>query len=83
MPRFYVSMTWEDWPEGGSFVGTTEAASDEEAVSKVMDAMALARTEGMDGELATPEYWLLEYGEDWELVDCFNIDEFIEEHRYG
>jgi hypothetical protein len=30
MKRFYVTMTWEDWPEGGSFGHIVEAETEGE-----------------------------------------------------
>lgn len=87
MKRFYVTLTWEDWPEGGSY-GTVIVDVDNEvqALASAKLEMAVSRTEAFkeitEGveDMATPEYWLENYGEAWEVVDCFDLDEFIQRH---
>lgn len=81
MKRYYVTMLWEDPPQGGSYGAIVEADSDEEAVTKVKQAMAEVRAFDMGDEMAKPEYWLEEYGSDWKVVDCWDVDKFIEENK--
>lgn len=63
--RFYVSMTWDDWPEGGSY-GTTVLALDHEAAEEAckLEMAELRADEDTDSDK-------------WHVVDCFDLDEFI------
>lgn len=77
--RYYVTMTWDDWPDGGSY-GTVVRASDHEHAEELCrEKMARVRTEGID--TFDPEskikWWLENYGSEWHLVDCFDLDEFV------
>ena len=76
--RFYVTMTWDDWPEGGSF-GTIVEAED---YSDAEDACRLEMAETrFDPEIHDSESEVLaSYGDEWFVVDCFPLDEFIKEH---
>lgn len=79
MPRFYVSMTWDDWPEGGSYGTVVEAADHDEAEALCRREMAQSRiADGEPGEEnSTPEYWLEHYGDKWHVVDCYDLDKLI------
>jgi hypothetical protein len=65
LKRFYVSMTWEDWPEGGSYGTVVQALGHAAAESACKIEMADLRSEeDIDSD-------------SWHLVDCFDLDEFI------
>lgn len=53
MPRFYVTMTWDDWPEGGSYGTVVEAPDHETATEMVRREMAASRAGPED---ADPDY---------------------------
>jgi hypothetical protein len=72
--RFYVTMTWHDWPEGGSYGTVVEARDHAEAVSLCEQEMAASYGEAIDEKVDPHDY-------DWHLVDCFDLDEFIEDKR--
>lgn len=81
--RYYVTATWDDWPEGGSYGTVVEAASVEEAEALCRQEMAESRVEPGDDDDYDAEFYLATYGEDWEVVDCFPLDEFIARHSKG
>ncbi len=66
--RWYVSMTWEDWPETGSYATVVIAATRDAAETECRKRMAAW------GEDDT-------YINDYHVVDCFDLDAFIEEHQ--
>ncbi|TVR06647.1 MAG: hypothetical protein EA385_15120 [Salinarimonadaceae bacterium] len=75
--RFYVSITWEDWPNAGSFgdVVFADDAAHAEAVARWKMATARAEEDGCDA------YDVIRlHGDDWHVVDCFALDDFIREH---
>lgn len=86
--RFYVTMTWHGWPEGGSYGTVVEASSHDEA-----EQLCIAEMLSCYAEADKPEEWGVEtveqmlekirdaYAGEWHLVDCFVLDEFIENHR--
>lgn len=45
MTRFYVSLTWEDWPDGGSYGTVVVAENQDLAVQIARAEMAVARAE--------------------------------------
>ncbi len=78
MPRFYVTMTWDDWPEGGSYGTVIEAETSEQAETLCRQEMAATRAEDSD---ITAQDYLDDYSNEWVVVDCFDLDKFIEEHK--
>jgi hypothetical protein len=76
--RFYVTMTWHDWPEGGSYGTVVEAASFDEAEQLCRAEMAQHYVD--DDPDNTPDRILAEFDHQWHLVDCFDLDEFIKDH---
>lgn len=75
--RFYVTLTWDDFPEGGSY-GTVVHAADHHM------AEALARQEMADHRAdpdRTADEIFAAYHDEWHLIDCFDLDEFIESHK--
>ena len=75
--RWYVTMTWHGWPEGGSF-GTVVWANDREHAEELCrEEMALAICEGVNDPESQVSWWLENYGKDWYVVDCFDLEEFI------
>lgn len=98
--RWYVTMTWDDWPEGGSYGTVIEGATDEEeAESLCRREMACVSLEGEDPETciyndediedqtsvaadeARISNFMEEYADEWEVIDCFNLDDFIARHQ--
>lgn len=79
MPYYYVSATWEGWPTAGSFGEILEADSDEEARSCVKQHMAESRAAAVAQEYPEDDatYYLEHYGEEWHVVDCFLIRDFL------
>ncbi len=75
--RWYVTMTWDDWPGGGSYGTIIEAATAEEAEKLCRMEMAASRA----GDDMSAEEYLEAYGDEWEEVDCFKLDEFIKRHQ--
>ncbi len=87
MNRYYVTVTWDNWPEGGSYGTAVEAETPEQAEEAAKMEMAETQVENDPGpddfylegdQLVT---WIYEqYADSWHLVDCFDLDEFIEHH---
>ena len=75
--RFYVTMTWDNWPEGGSYGTIIEAEDYDEAEELCRREMAAVRGDGEESADVAREMW----GEEWQTVDCFDLDEFIEQHK--
>lgn len=78
MPRFYCTATWHDWPEGGSYGIIVEAKDHEEAEKMARAKMAESYSATIN---STVEYAQRAYGYNWHLVDCFDLDQFIERHK--
>jgi hypothetical protein len=78
MKRFYVTMTWDDFPEGGSYGTVVEAEDHEEAEKLCRLEMAQIRVEGGSGDGCTAEEYPTD---DWHLIDCGDLDEFIARHH--
>lgn len=66
LKRFYVTMTWDNFPEGGSYGAVVWATDHGDAEQQIRLEMVDSR-EDLD-----------EPHPDWEVVDCFELDEFIE-----
>ena len=75
MTRFYVTLTWHDWPEGGSYGTIVEAKDHEEAEKMARAEMAESYSATIN---STVEYAQRAYGHNWHIVDCFDLDAFIE-----
>ena len=80
MQKFYVTMTWDDWPEGGSYGTVIEAQSHEHAEKLCRQEMAQSRAEGGDEHAG---YYLENYADEWHTVDCFELGDFLERHGDG
>jgi hypothetical protein len=89
MPRFYVTMTWDDFPEGGSYGAVVTADDTTQAEAAVREQMAATRSELYDEDLdpedqdavdAETARIVAEYANSWHVVDCFDLDAFIEAH---
>ena len=65
MARFYVTMTWENWPDCGSYGMVVEAKNHAEA-EKAVRAEMVTHEDGDEG-----------YADSYYLVDCFDLDKFI------
>lgn len=75
--KFYVTLTWHDWPEGGSFGTVVEAESYQQAEDLARAEMRATLAE--EGEDYDDDY-LDDRDNNWHLVDCFKVDDFIKRH---
>lgn len=82
MPRFYVTMTWDDWPEGGSYGTVVEAEDHDAAEDAAKWEMAASRAEERDmaGDPGMDQEIFDTYADQWHVVDCFDLDTFIADH---
>jgi hypothetical protein len=83
MSHFYTTLTWDNWPEGGSYGDTVEAANSTEAEAMMRLMMAASRLEEQGGNVDDDDEVqriVEEYGDDWHLVDCWDVDDFIARH---
>lgn len=84
MTRWYVTMTWDDWPKCGSYGTIVEAENHQQAEEKCKLEMARHRatneSERTDDALTCEEV-LGTWAGDWHTVDCFDLDEFINRHK--
>jgi len=83
MAKFYVTMTWDNWPEGGSYGEIIEAENDHEAEASCRQMMAESRAgdpddKDYDAEFDSPEYYLEAYADEWEIVDCYDIENQVD-----
>lgn len=77
--KFYVTLTWHDWPEGGSFGTVVEAKDYEEAETLARAEMRATLAEEGDGEY--DDDYLDDRDHNWHLVDCFKVADFIKRHN--
>lgn len=75
LKRYYVTVTWDNWPEGGSYGDIVEAESPAEAEAIIMQAMADSKA--CEGSDESPEAIMASYASKWHVVDCFDVDAFI------
>ena len=83
--RYYVSMTWDGWPEGGSYGTVVKATSFDEAEALCREEMASTQAseneppdEGSDeDDLSDPQWWLDNYGGEWHVIDCILVSDLI------
>jgi hypothetical protein len=68
--RFYVSMTWDNWPEGGSY-GTVVLADDETS-AEYAARWEMAQTRD---EFDHPGDAFDALQSEWHVVDCFKIED--------
>lgn len=116
MTRFYVTMTWDNFPKGGIYGIIVEADSPAQAEELCKQEMAKFRAETLfngdweeppacvecgntehDGSDVCPDCGCIEwtegvthaqsmlstYGDDWHVIDCFDLDAFITRHLLG
>lgn len=76
--KYYVTLTWHDWPEGGSYGTVVEAKDHEQAEELARAEMRATYAQEGDGEY--DDDYLDERNMNWHLVDCFDLDNFIEAH---
>ena len=74
-PRWYVTLTWDNWPEGGSYGAVVQADDSDDAEHNVRWEMAGTRVD--DGCWEDEAEVIEAYGEEWHVVDCFKLDDFI------
>jgi len=84
MSRFYTTLTWDNWPEGGSYGDIVEAANSTEAEAMVRLMMAASRLDDESEDESEDEdevqRIMEEHADDWHLVDCWDVDDFIARH---
>lgn len=73
--RYYVTLTWDDWPNGGSYGTVVMANNAEDAEHAARWEMANARD-----EFDHPADCIKAWGHDWHLVDCWLVDDFVARH---
>jgi len=78
MTRFYVTLTWHDWPEGGSYGTIVEAESYAEAEQLTREEMRASYAEESDYD---DDNYLDDLSRNWHVVDCFNLDDFIKRYK--
>lgn len=77
---FYVTMTWDDFPEGGSYGDMVMAADSEEAEAMIRRDMAMLRVvddvdpEDLDQEV---ESFMASMRNEWNVIDAFPIGDHI------
>jgi len=82
MTRFYITMTWHNWPDGGYWGETITAIDQNEAITAAKEKMAESLVnergcdEGEDHDTAVAEA-LSNYADEWMVVDCFDLDIFL------
>jgi len=77
MRRYYVTVTWDNFPEGDSFGEITEASNPAEAVENTYASMAATRE---DEDTSADEIRDM-FEHEWHVIDCFDLDEFIEMNK--
>lgn len=82
LTRYYVTITWDDFPEGGSYGTVVDATDHTDAENLCRFEMAETRCEDAEPESdeSYPSYWIEQYKDTWHVVDCFPLDEFINRH---
>lgn len=82
MSRYYVSMTWDDWPEGGSYATVIETDDGPKwAETECQAQMAAIMARNSTNPECDTAYFLEEYGDEWHVVDCFDLDDFIKRQK--
>jgi hypothetical protein len=76
--RYYVTATWHDFPEGGSFGTIVQAENYAAAEHACMLEMAQSYASEIDED---PTLVFDGYSDSWTIIDCFDVDEFIEDKR--
>lgn len=83
--KFYVTLTWDNWPEGGSFGTVVMAEDHDKAIALAKLEMAHARLDGYyesEAEVeADAQAMLAVLGREWHVVDCFALNELLDNHR--
>lgn len=71
--RYYVTMTWDDFPEGGSYGTIVRATSHAEAEELCRQEMAQTREDS--GVTAAQVREMHEH--EWHTIDCIPFEEFV------
>ena len=87
MTKHYVTMTWDNFPEGGSFGAVIEAENHDLAEKLCRQEMADSRADedthdgfGLEGDECDADWFLDSYASEWHVIDCFDLDAFLAEH---
>ena len=81
LETYYVTLTWHDFPEGGSFGTLVKAKNHIEAEELARVEMADAYTK--DDEVEEEDYlnhlanMVESYWDKWGLIDCWPVEDFI------
>lgn len=78
MKRYYCTAVWHDFPEGGSFGTIVQAENYAAAEHACMIEMAESYAAEIDED---PQLVFQGYSDSWTIIDCFDLDEFIEDKR--
>jgi len=78
-PWWYVTLTWDDWPEGGSFGTVVQADNHDDAERAAHWEMAGTRVD--DGAFEDEAEVIDALIADWHLVDCFRLQDLFDMHR--
>ena len=83
--RFYVMLCWDDWQQNGCYETIVWATGYQEAEDKCREAMAkhkaadYEKPDDADADnLNDPDWWLENYGGQWQLVNCREVEGFIQ-----
>jgi hypothetical protein len=77
----YVTLTWDNWPEGGSYGCVVSAKDRDEAELMAKMEMAESRyDEGAPEAHDTVETVYAELADKWHVVDCYPVKDFIGNH---
>ena len=77
--RFYVVKAWDDFPEGGTCGEIIWAKDHEDAEAQMVEIMLDYRQdEWIDDPDGARESFRDRYAVEWETIDCWPLDEFIE-----
>jgi len=82
MTRYYVTMTWDDWPKGGSCGDLIEAEDHRRAKDMCLNMMADSLADSDDDADHDAKYYLDKYSGNWNVVDCFDFDAFVANHPH-
>lgn len=91
MIPYYVTLTWDDWPEGGSYgtvvpvpmdppEGAGLAEWQEGDWSRYATAMAkqkMAESRATEDPDHDADYYLKTYSDQWHIVDCVPVTDMI------
>jgi hypothetical protein len=72
-------MTWDNFPEGDSYGTVVKAENHLDAENLCRQEMAYHRYDG-GNTWSSPDEVFESYGDEWHVIDCFDLDHFIVMH---